>query len=272
MAKAVKKLTPEVLGVLSRLVVKQGPMCWVARITDGQLDRKVYVAFNEAVEALGGSWNKKVKGHLFDHDPSEEIEALLLTGEFKTKFAGDFFQTPPELAKRMVAWAVRTGDLVLEPSAGHGRIAAEILKVTSRLTCNEKDLTRAKRLLELSDARFEIASEANPFIEPIYPAIACADFLTIAPPRCPAFDAVVMNPPFSKGQEARHILHAMKFLRPGGRLAAIASAGVTFRETALYKELREALAIGGKIEELPPGTFSKEGTDVSTVLITWTKP
>jgi 16S rRNA G1207 methylase RsmC len=81
-----------------------------------------------------------------------------------------------------------------------------------------------------------------------------------------------MNPPFSKGQEARHILHAMKFLRPGGRLAAIASAGVTFRETALYKELREALAIGGKIEELPPGTFSKEGTDVSTVLITWTKP
>jgi predicted RNA methylase len=251
MAKSLKKLTPEVLGVLSRLVVEQGPMCWVARITDGQLDRKVYVAFNEAVEALGGSWNKKVKGHLFDHDPSEEIEALLLTGEFKTKFAGDFFQTPVELAKRMVAWAVRAGDLVLEPSAGHGRIAAEALKVAgeNRVICFEVDVDRSLKLPPGCDVR------------------SC-DFLTVAPF---TVDAVVMNPPFSKGQEARHILHAMKFLRPGGRLAAIASAGVTFRETALYKELREALAIGGKIEELPPGTFSKEGTDVSTVLITWTK-
>lgn len=252
MAKSLKKLTPEVLGVLSRLVVEQGPMCWVARITDGQLDRKVYVAFNEAVEALGGSWNKKVKGHLFDHDPTDEIEALLLTGEFKTKFAGDFFQTPVELAKLMVAWAVRAGDLVLEPSAGHGRIAAEALKVAGdqRVICFEVDVDRALKLPPGCDAR------------------AC-DFLTVDPF---AVDAVVMNPPFSKGQETRHILHAMKFLRPGGRLAAVASAGVTFRETALYKGLREALAIGGKIEELSAGTFSKEGTEVSTVLITWTKP
>ena len=53
MAKAVKKITSEVLGVISRLVVEQGPMAWVARITDGQLDRKVYVAFNEAVGLTG---------------------------------------------------------------------------------------------------------------------------------------------------------------------------------------------------------------------------
>lgn len=264
MAKSLKKLTPEVLGVLSRLVVEQGPMCWVARITDGQLDRKVYVAFNEAVEALGGSWNKKVKGHLFDHDPSEEIEALLLTGEFKTKFSGDFFQTPVELAKRMVAWAVRAGDLVLEPSAGHGRIAAEILKVTNRLDLIEIDDKRAQALAVLAEGHDGVN-------------IYSLDFLGVMPRESSPiksggnYDAVVMNPPFSKGQEARHILHAMKFLRPGGRLAAVASAGVTFRETALYKELREALAIGGKIEELPAGTFSKEGTDVSTVLITWTK-
>jgi predicted RNA methylase len=251
MAKSLKKLTPEVLGVLSRLVVEQGPMCWVARITDGQLDRKVYVAFNEAVETLGGSWNKKVKGHLFDHDPSEEIEALLLTGEFKTKFAGDFFQTPVELAKRMVAWAVRAGDLVLEPSAGLGRIAAEAKAITPQVYCYEQDPARAAKLIVAG-----FCTQGGDFLQKMPEA---------------TYDAVVMNPPFSKGQETRHILHAMKFLRPGGRLAAVASAGVTFRETALYKELREALAIGGKIEELPAGTFSKEGTDVSTVLITWTK-
>jgi predicted RNA methylase len=259
MAKGIKKLSPEILGIISRLQVEEGPTGWVAHITDGQLDRKVYVAFNEAVEALGGSWNRKIKGHLFDHDPTEEIEALLLTGEFKTKFAGDFFQTPSELARRMVAWAVRAGDLVLEPSAGHGRIATEVLKVTERLYCYEVDKDRAAHLNRT------LAHQ-----------VVCADFLTIAPGDLTC-DAVVMNPPFSKAQECAHILHAMKFLRPGGRLAAVASAGVTFRQTKAYEDLRRAIYHSdknpaGNIEDLPAGTFSAEGTDVSTVLITWTKP
>lgn len=252
MAKSIAKLTPEVLGVLSRVTVEQGSMCWVARVTDGQLDRKVYLGFNGAMEAIGGTWNKKVKGHLFDHDPTDEIEALLLTGEYKTKYAGDFFQTPPELARRMVAWAVRAGDLVLEPSAGHGRIVAEALKVTgeNRVIACEVDAERALKLPPGCDVR------------------AC-DFLTIDPF---AVDAVVMNPPFSKGQECAHILHAMKFLRSGGRLAAVTSAGVTFRQTKPYEELRAALFGTARVEELPAKTFSAEGTDVSTVLITWTKP
>jgi predicted RNA methylase len=252
MAKAVKKITSEVLGVISRLVVEQGPMAWVARITDGQLDRKVYVAFNEAVETLGGKWHKGAKGHIFSHDPSEEIEALLITGEFRTKFSGDFFQTPPELAQRMVAWAVRPGDLVLEPSAGHGRIATEALKIAGdqRVICIEIDADRALRLPAGCDVR-------------------CCDFLGVSP--FPV-DAVVMNPPFSKSQECAHILHAMKFLRRGGRLASVASNGVTFRETAAYKELRATLAEGGDIEQLPPGVFREEGTGIPTVLITWVKP
>ena len=261
MAKSIKKLTPEVLGVISRLVIAECKVhepCWVAKIVDGQLERKVYVAFNEAVETLGGTWNKKTKGHVFDHDPSEEIEALLMTGEFKTKFSGDFFQTPTDLAARMVSWAVRPGDLVLEPSAGHGRIAEEIRKVTDRLTCFEVDSGRADRLVL---AGFQVV---------------CTDFLKFPVLQRPV-DAVVMNPPFSKGQECAHILHAMKFLRPGGRLAAVASGGVTYRQTKPYEDLRRAIyhsdtSPAGNIEELPAGTFSKEGTDVSTVLITWTKP
>lgn len=245
------KLTPELLGIISRLVVSSAP--YVAKIVDGQLDRKTYVALNEALEAIGGKWNRGKAGHLFADDPTDTIEALLLTGEYKTKFAGDFFQTPVELTRRMVAWAVRAGELVLEPSAGHGRIAAEVLKVTERLTCIEVDPKRADELTK---------TLAHP--------VTCFDFLKF-PVTQHLFDAVVMNPPFSKGQEARHILHAMKFLRSGGRLAAVASAGVTFRETALYRELRAVITQGGDIEDLPPGTFKSEGTAVNTVLITWTR-
>lgn len=245
------KLTSELLGIISRLVVSPAP--YVAKITDGQLDRKTYVALNEALEAIGGKWNRAKAGHLFAEDPTDAIEALLLTGEYKTKFAGDFFQTPLDLARRMVAWAVRAGDLVLEPSAGRGRIAEEIRKMTERLTCIEIDPDRASWL---QTSGFNTVG---------------VDFLKF-PVVQHSYDAVVMNPPFSKSQEAHHILHAMKFLRPGGRLAAVASAGVTFRETALYRELRAAITQGGDIEDLPPGTFKSEGTAVNTVLITWTRP
>lgn len=194
---------------------------------------------------------KPAKGHIFSHDPSEEIEALLITGEFRTKFAGDFYQTPPDLAREMAEWAVRPGDSVLEPSAGYGRLATEALKIAgNQVICVEMDMDRALKLPPGCDVRV-------------------VDFLTLSP--FPV-DSVVMNPPFSKSAEARHILHAMKFLRRGGRLTAVASSGVTFRETAIYKELRAAVSQGGHIEELPSCTFSKEGTDVATVLITWTKP
>ena len=140
MAKHTKKISPQLVGILSRLQMARGPMAWVARITDGQLDRKVYVLLNEALEALGGKWHKGVKGHIFAEDPTEAIEELILTGEYKTKFAGDFFQTPISIAQRMAEWAVRSGDRVLEPSAGAGRLVRAAFSAgASAVVCVELD-------------------------------------------------------------------------------------------------------------------------------------
>ncbi len=33
-----------------------------------------------------------------------------------------------------------------------------------------------------------------------------------------------MNPPFSRQQDIRHVMHAAKFLKPGGRLVAVMGA------------------------------------------------
>jgi hypothetical protein len=81
-------------------------------------------------------------------------------------------------------------------------------------------------------------------------------------------DVVLMNPPFSKGQDVKHVTHALGFLKPGGRLVAIMGAGVTFRQDKRTNEFRELVqAMGGTIERLPEGSFKSSGTMVNTVIV-----
>ena len=72
-----------------------------------------------------------------------------------------------------------------------------------------------------------------------------------------------------KKQDQRHIFHAYHdCLAPGGRMAAIAAAGVKFRSD--YQELRDLIDQRGQMWDLEPGTF--EETSVSSVLIYLRKP
>ena len=93
-----------------------------------QLDRKIYLAVNKVLENLGGKWNRKQKAHVFESDISDRIDNVLLTGSVvdpKKEF--QFFETPPELAKRLVEMAnIQPLETVLEPSAGKGAIAQYI--------------------------------------------------------------------------------------------------------------------------------------------------
>ena len=77
------------------------------------------------------------------------------------------------------------------------------------------------------------------------------------------FDRIVMNPPFENGADIKHIQHAMKMLKPGGRLVAICANGP--RQQATLKPLAENS--GGWYEDLPAGTFASQGTNVNTALL-----
>ncbi len=77
-----------------------------------------------------------------------------------------------------------------------------------------------------------------------------------------------MKPPFADGADVDHITHALRLLRPGGRIVALCANGP--RQTAkLHPRIRE---MGGAWEELPAGTFAAAGTSVRTVLLTASKP
>jgi 16S rRNA G1207 methylase RsmC len=69
-----------------------------------------------------------------------------------------------------------------------------------------------------------------------------------------------MNPPFSRGQDVAHILHALKFLKPGGRLVALCAAGP--------RQQAELRPLATTWEELPGDTFASQGTGVRAILLT----
>ena len=102
----------------------------VLMLPDRQLDRKTYTEVNKVLEAMGGKWNRKAKGHVFDHSPEATLEDIILSGEYTdTKKELQFFETPEDLAVKLCDMADITPECsAMEPSAGKGRIADEIHK------------------------------------------------------------------------------------------------------------------------------------------------
>lgn len=218
----------------------------------GQLDRKLYERVAKVIEAAGGKWNRKAQAHLFPRDPREVLGLALVQGHIvDAKKANQQFFTPPDLAVRVAQAAdVQPGHLVLEPSAGEGALAEAAEAAGGRVHCIEID----PALVETLRAKGYQTKGLN--------------FLHVRPDESLQYDRVVMNPPFTKGAAVAHILHAYRFLRAGGRLAAIADAGVRFRTTKADTAFRAFVQEqGGSIAPLPDDSFVDAGTAVSTVLV-----
>jgi predicted RNA methylase len=223
------------------------------------LSRDRYVKVNKVLELAGGKWDRKAKAHVFPGDAAEALDAVILTGEITdTKKEFQFFETPAPVVNRILREAgLDQTSRVLEPSAGNGAIALRAAETAAEVVCIELNDVCVKALKGLAVPNMIVHHSG--------------DFLEVEP--LATFSHVLMNPPFSKGQDARHILQAFRWLAPGGRLVSVASPGVRFRKDRVYQELRELIArFDGKVEELPEGSFSSSGTNVNTILITLDRP
>lgn len=226
------------------------------RITAGQLDRKLYLRVNDALAALGGAWDRKTKTHVFRRDPTDDLHAAIESGEVSTARELGYFPTPPALAQRIVEEAqIKPGHVILEPSAGEGAICQAVPEAArGRLVAVEIDSGRARQL--------RAAFPSSTVIE--------ADFLTLGDAM--VFDRIVMNPPFAIRGRARadldHVLRAHAKLGHGGKLVAVMSAGIAFREDTRSRDFRAMVTIlGGSITPIEDGAFKTSGTDVRTVLV-----
>lgn len=250
-------IAEDALAVLGRSVAEGN----LLRLPPGQLDRPLYERVDKALRAAGGKWTRRLKAHVFEVESEPLLLTMLDTGEVvdQAKEYG-FFETPSAIALQVMDAAEISRPYethVLEPSAGRGGIAGPFAVEGCLVDC-----------VELQPVNCAVLADQD-----LYRVVMVGDFLRLeppaAPPMLPAYDIIAMNPPFGGQADIRHVLHALRFLRPGGRLVAIMAAGVKFRDNALTREFRaEVKARRGSIEDLPAGAFKVSGTMVNTVLVT----
>ena len=232
------KIKDDVITVLANATVEGNSL----RL-NGQLDRKLYLNVNKVLTAIGGKWKSAAKAHIFQTDPNDIIQDIILTGEFTdAKKEYQFFPTPPKLAERVVDMAlIREGDRVLEPSAGRGNIA----KLIRGCDCIELMPENRQYLI---DNGFNVVHD---------------DFMTF---ESDDYDVIVANPPFCKCQDAEHISKMIHMAKR--RVVAIGSAAILFRQDKKYQALRDLIEeFGGDITEVPDGAFKESGTNIRTVIV-----
>ena len=235
------------------------------------MPREKYVAVNKVIEAAGGKWNRGAKGHVFPPEYLARFQRIIEGSDEKIidlqayqKKELNAFYTPPAIAAIAASYlGIGPDCTVLEPSAGRGALATAAYNIEADVTCVEIDKDACTDLRSLG---FEVFN---------------FDFLDLTPKAlgelCDVpggkFDAVLMNPPFSKGRDAAHVKHALNFDKRGGRIVAIIAKSFTFRDDRAYAEFRDIFAAhnGTIVRELPEGTFKDAGTNIATYLITLDK-
>lgn len=242
------RIDNQILNILDNCTVNG---C-VVFLPPGQLDRKNYEAVNKCLENIGGKWDRKAKGHVFNDDPLELLDNLILTGEtvdLKKQF--QYFPTPEKLACKMVEMAdIKPSDVLLEPSAGQGAIVDQFPQENIKL------------LIELSPNNAKILTGKG------Y-SVRVMDFLQL---NDAVADKIVMNPPFTRQQDVDHILHAFEILKPGGTLVSIVSESPFFRENKKSVAFREFLEQNdAEITDNDEGAFKESGTMVRTRIVKITK-
>lgn len=154
-----------------------------------------------------------------------------------------YYPTPVEVVERVLERLyMKKGERVLEPSCGCGRFMDVLRKEGAEVFGIEFDSTRVME----SRKKGHSVLQAN-FLE----TIPTADY-----------DRVVMNPPFYGKHYAKHVEHALKFLKPGGTLTAILPVTARYDHGLLQ----------GKWEDLPVGSFRESGTNINTTILTITTP
>jgi hypothetical protein len=246
----IRRVSDAALAVLGSMEVNG----YVATITAGQLPRDLYLEVNKALDALGGKWSRKHKGHLFEDDPRDAIDRVVLTGAFTdAKQEYQFFETPMRVVYKLAELArleaTNPPMRILEPSAGRGAIADELSRWAGTVLTLVEKMPENRRALEAKGYVLEP--------EP--------DFLKY---HGGPFERIVMNPPFSRQQDIDHVTHALSMLAWGGRLVAVMSAGVRFRQNRKARDFHALLEeFDTEFIELGDGAFKASGTMVKAVVL-----
>ena len=127
------------------------------------------------------------------------------------------FVTPAPVCDRLVTLAeISNRDHILEPSAGTGAILRAIRDTAPEAMCDA---------VEINSGLVRYLRENFNGVR-----VQCGDFMEWQPVQY--YSRIIMNPPFSHGQDIRHILRAFSLLRPGGVLVVLWPVALPARTAA----------------------------------------
>lgn len=230
------KLSPLVHDILERSIITETTVTLPA----GQLERKQYEEVKKALEAAGGKWNRSAQGFVFTKNPKQVLGFAMVAGVIiDKKKERQAFYTPTYVADFVAELADVPGYTVLEPQAGDGALAEACMRWGAKdVFCVEIDEEEAESCRKKG---FTTWTE---------------DFLDFEVGM--RYSRIVMNPPFSKGQDVKHIKRALKWLKPGGKLFAIVP----------NKDNPKLDALGAvQVRHFDSGAFKESGTQIATRLI-----
>jgi hypothetical protein len=153
----------------------------------------------------------------------------------------------------------------LEPSAGTGILSSRMVGPFehSEGWGEDRETWEVTPFVDVCEIQRDLATALEE--TQLYRRVICRDFLTVDPEVYEPYDLVVMNPPFDLERDIDHVTHALKFLRPGGTLISIMSAGTEFRETRKAVAFRKLMKKWkAQWRDLPAGSFAHAGTWVNT--------
>ncbi|MFG2986168.1 SAM-dependent methyltransferase [Streptomyces sp. NPDC048258] len=187
----------------------------------------------------GATWSLRHQGYmfadLFPFGQAADLVRLIIDRRSAVNRPDRGIVSCPQSIAETI-WAnlpgVRKGWQVLEPSAGHGVLAAEGTSQGCVVDCYEIDAHRAAEI-----TRAGIAT-----------TVTTTDFLTVTAQ--PTYDAVVMYPPHRRDLAVQHVLHAYRFLRPGGVLTALVSLGLQNAAGGRGDQFRQLLSRSGNLQVL----------------------
>jgi len=192
-----------------------------------------------------------------------------------------FYPTPEDVAKQVlkhmnISREPNEPELrILEPSSGTGNLARRFaeekdLAIYDR-NAQEYQIYTIKPLVDCVEIQADEAEKLK--AEGIYNRVTMADFLVMNPDPKRLYDIVGMNPPFDRERDIDRVIHALKFLKAGGRLVSIMSAGTEFRQTKKSIAFRALMSKwNAEWHDLPMGSFASVGTNINTLILVIDKP
>lgn len=221
-------------------------------------------AFNDATEVLqstdegkGGKSYDRADGapETTDYERAKALYYTTLKNRNKRdqREGKDYYATPEPLGLKMVQFAdIKSGEDILEPSAGHGAISRWFLESSNRTIVEPSSALASQAALNSPGAKMvnEVFEDLNIVNK---------------------FDAITMNPPFGSGGSTAfaHLQKATQHLRNGGRIVAILPRGgkADQRYEAFQEdEANSNIYIAAELD-MPGVMFDRAGTKVNTRLV-----